>query len=300
MIKNDRWIKSKCMPPLASVSYLRSNGLGTLEHMANASITETHFRDSVKIYGDPFTNLDEAVKKEMDRIGAHPDGQIVSLTSDIEMEQFKPMIEPFLPMQVRTLGQDRHLKMLAMPSRTGAEALAKLGADFNGDHEFENSKIISKGLTSFGYDVSLSGEFAIFTNVNSAIIDPLNFDDEKTLHHVSSDDYVVLPPNSYLLCRTKEYFRIPRDVLVLCVGKSTYARCGAIVNVTPIEPGFEGNVVIEVSNSTNLPLKIYADQGIAQFLFFQSNEECETSYADRNEGKGGKYQGQTGITTARS
>lgn len=160
--------------------------------------------------------------------------------------------------------------------------------------------VISYGTSSYGYDVSLSEEFKLFTNLNSAVIDPKRFDeaclvDAKVHTDETGDRYVILPPNSYLLGRTVEFFRIPRKVTVLAVGKSTYARAGAIVNVTPIESEFEGNVVIEISNSTNLPLKIYANEGIAQFLFFESDEECITSYADRK----GKYMGQTGVTLSK-
>lgn len=163
-------------------------------------------------------------------------------------------------------------------------------------------KIISKGVSSYGYDVSLSEEFKIFTNINSSIIDPKRFDEQKCLidatlqiDEENGDKYVILPPNSYLLGRTNEYFHIPRDITVVCLGKSTYARVGAIVNVTPIEAGFEGHVVIEISNSTNLPLKVYANEGISQFLFFRGDVECNVSYADRC----GKYMGQTGITLAK-
>lgn len=160
----------------------------------------------------------------------------------------------------------------------------------------EGRKIISRFQTSFGYDVSLAEEFKIFSNINSAIIDPKNFDDKclidgKIIEEPNGDKYVVLPPNSYLLGRTIEYFNIPRDVLVVAVGKSTLARAGCIVNVTPIEPGFAGTVVIEISNATNLPMKVYANEGIAQFLFFKGDRECRKSYADGNR----KYQGQTGI-----
>ena len=154
-------------------------------------------------------------------------------------------------------------------------------------------KILSSGTSSFGYDVTLADDFRIFTNLNSGIIDPLNFD-EACLHPFKGD-VCILPPNSYILGVTREYFRIPRNVMVVCVGKSTYARCGAIVNVTRSEHGVEGRGGIEISNATTLPMKIYANQGIAQFLFFESDEECETSYAD----KGGKYQGQTGVTLAK-
>ena len=150
--------------------------------------------------------------------------------------------------------------------------------------------VISYGVSSYGYDLRVSDEFKIFTNVNSTIVDPKNFD-ERSFVTVNSD-VAIVPPNSFALARSVEYFKIPRDVLTICVGKSTYARCGIIVNVTPFEPEWEGIVTLEVSNTTPLPAKIYANEGIAQVLFFESDEVCETSYADR----GGKYQGQRGVT----
>lgn len=149
---------------------------------------------------------------------------------------------------------------------------------------------ISYGVSSYGYDIRIAGEFKIFTNVNSSIVDPKNFD-ERSLVHVDAD-FCIIPPNSFALARTVEYFRIPRKVLTICVGKSTYARCGIIVNVTPFEPEWEGYVTLEVSNTTPLPAKIYANEGIAQVLFFESDEECEVSYADKK----GKYQSQGGLT----
>lgn len=186
--------------------------------------------------------------------------------SEEEIAQFKPMIAPFIPNQIREAGGNR---------------------------------IISMGTTSYGYDVSLSEEFQIFTNVNGAFIDPkrpnpktLVVAEVRTDEH--GDRFVWLPPNSYLLGRTIEYFNIPRNIVAVCVGKSTYARAGVQVNVTPIEPGFQGHVVIEISNGTSLPVKIYANEGISQFMFHQGTEDCETSYADR----GGKYQGQRGIVHA--
>ncbi|MGI4852724.1 MAG: dCTP deaminase [Janthinobacterium lividum] len=151
------------------------------------------------------------------------------------------------------------------------------------------SGCISYGLSSYGYDLRVSTEFKIFTNVNSAIIDPKAFD-EKSFVSVEAES-VIVPPNSFALARSIEYFRIPRDVLTICVGKSTYARCGIIVNVTPFEPEWEGYVTLEISNTTPLPAKIYANEGLCQILFFQSDEVCETSYADR----AGKYQKQQGI-----
>ena len=155
---------------------------------------------------------------------------------------------------------------------------------------FNNHRILSYGTSSFGYDVRCSNQFKIFTNINSTIVDPKNFDTNNFVDVES--DVCIIPPNSFALACTLEYFRIPRDVLVICLGKSTYARCGIIVNVTPLEPEWEGHVTLEFSNTTPLPAKIYANEGVAQMLFLQSNEECEVSYRDRD----GKYQGQRGVT----
>ena len=179
---------------------------------------------------------------------------------DLQKEGWVPMIEPFERYQVR---------------------------------ERNGEKVISYGTSSYGYDVRCANEFKIFTNINSAIIDPKNFD-AKSFVDVKSD-VCIIPPNSFALARTVEYFRIPRNVLTVCLGKSTFARCGIIVNVTPLEPEWEGHVTLEFSNTTNLPAKIYANEGVAQMLFFQSDEDCETSYADR----GGKYMGQTGVVVPR-
>jgi dCTP deaminase len=153
-----------------------------------------------------------------------------------------------------------------------------------------NGKIISYGTSSYGYDVRCAGEFKIFTNINSTIVDPKNFDSGSFVD--LSSDVCIIPPNSFALARTVEYFRIPRNVLTICLGKSTYARCGIIVNVTPLEPEWEGHVTLEFSNTTTLPAKIYANEGVAQMLFLESDEVCEVSYKDR----GGKYQGQKGVT----
>ena len=153
--------------------------------------------------------------------------------------------------------------------------------------------VISYGLSSYGYDIRVSNEFKIFTNVHSAIVDPKNFDPKSFVDF--HGDICVIPPNSFVLAQTVEYFRIPRDVITVCLGKSTYARCGLIVNVTPFEPEWEGFVTLEISNTTPLPARIYANEGIAQVLFFHADEICETSYADRN----GKYQKQQNIVLPR-
>jgi dCTP deaminase len=150
--------------------------------------------------------------------------------------------------------------------------------------------VISYGVSSYGYDVRIASDFKIFTNINSTIVDPKNFDSRSFVDFVG--DVCVIPPNSFALARTVEYFRIPRNVIVIALGKSTYARCGIILNVTPLEPEWEGIVTLEVSNTTPLPARIYANEGIAQMLFFESDEECEVSYADKK----GKYQGQKSLT----
>ena len=189
---------------------------------------------------------------------------------------FKPMIEPFESGQVRVK--------------------KPYSAEFDTDLLLNRGKIISYGTSSYGYDVRCAPEFKIFTNINSAIVDPKNFDERAFVEF--SGDRCIIPPNSFILARSVEYLRIPRDVLVVCVGKSTYARVGIVCNVTPLEPEWEGHITLEFSNTTNLPAVMYANEGCAQLLFFQadSNDICETSYADR----GGKYQGQTGVTLPRT
>ncbi|MCB9989595.1 MAG: dCTP deaminase [Rhodospirillales bacterium] len=152
---------------------------------------------------------------------------------------------------------------------------------------------ISFGLSSYGYDARCSDEFMIFTNVDNAVVDPKDFSHQSFVERKT--DVCVIPPNSFVLTRTVEYFKIPDDVLVICLGKSTYARCGLIVNVTPLEPGWEGHVTLEISNTTPLPAKVYANEGVAQFLFFKGSSPCETSYASRS----GKYMGQRGVTLPR-
>lgn len=156
--------------------------------------------------------------------------------------------------------------------------------------EVNGQRVVSFGTSSYGYDIRCSDEFKLFTNLNSTIVDPKNFDSNSFVDLKAP--VCIIPPNSFALARTVEYFRIPRNVLTICLGKSTYARCGIIVNVTPFEPEWEGFVTLEFSNTTPLPAKIYANEGVAQVLFFESDEDCETSYKDR----GGKYQGQHGVT----
>ncbi|MEM7465753.1 MAG: dCTP deaminase [Pseudomonadota bacterium] len=154
----------------------------------------------------------------------------------------------------------------------------------------DGSRVISYGTSSYGYDIRCAPEFKVFTNIHSAVVDPKKFDSESFVD--INQDVCVIPPNSFALARTVEFFRIPRNILTICLGKSTYARCGIIVNVTPLEPEWQGYVTLEFSNTTPLPAKIYANEGVAQVIFLESDEDCETSYADR----GGKYQNQSGVT----
>ncbi len=171
--------------------------------------------------------------------------------------------------------------------------IRKMAADYRMIEPFEEkqvrNQVISYGVSSYGYDIRVATEFKIFTNVFGATVDPKHFDPKSMVDFVG--ETCVIPPNSFALARTVEYFRIPRSVLTICIGKSTYARCGIIVNVTPFEPEWEGFVTLEISNTTPLPAKIYANEGIAQVLFFEADEECETSYADKK----GKYQKQQSI-----
>ena len=260
-IKSDNWIRTQCERP----THVIQHATGSIE-FASEPFTSTQqlIKHNQNLLLD--LNQKDSLNLSIDIINKTKDGNSILSNSLIRaitekaLNIWKPMIEPFINRPIR---------------------------------ENNGKKIISYGLSGFGYDVRLSNKFKVFTNINSSIIDPLNPSDDFYVDF--EGEYCILPPNSYLLGHTIEYFRIPKDVLVLCIGKSTYARLGAIVNCTPIEPEFYGQIVIEISNSTNLPLKVYANQGIAQFLFFQSDENCHVSYKDKD----GKYQNQLGITKAR-
>jgi len=184
-----------------------------------------------------------------------------------------------------------------VPSIKADRWIKKMALEHGMIEPFEDRQIregvVSYGLSSYGYDIRVADEFKVFTNINSTVVDPKHFD-ARSFVDIRAD-VCIIPPNSFALAKTVEYFRIPRDVLTVCVGKSTYARCGLIVNVTPFEPEWEGYVTLEISNTTPLPAKVYANEGIAQVLFFQSDEVCEVSYADKK----GKYQGQQGLTLPR-
>lgn len=258
-IKPDRWIRRKSTPPTHAL-YVRP-GSSDIKELAWEG--NTHAKEQLEDLEQRFWTVR---LKDTD-----------PLVCD-----FKPMISPFEPGQVRRMDPDKFNSKL--DEMCDAEATMYQLDNPNAD------KIISYGTSSYGYDVRCADEFKIFTNINSSVIDPKNFDDKCFVDFKGS--VCIIPPNSFVLARTVEYFRIPRNVLTICLGKSTYARCGIIVNVTPLEPEWEGHVVLEFSNTTNLPAKLYANEGVAQFLFFESDEECEISYKDR----GGKYQGQRGIT----
>jgi dCTP deaminase len=191
------------------------------------------------------------------------------------------MITPFEPALVRTKETTKTHKVLIPVSK-----------GHNEEEQYEeliDEKVISYGLSSYGYDVRCSNKFKLFTDINSSVIDPKNFKEENFID--IEGDYCIIPPNSFALSNTIETFKMPKDVIAIVLGKSTYARCGLVVNCTPIEPGWKGQVTLEFSNTTRSPIKVYANEGVAQFLFFRGNE-CHTSYGDRN----GKYQNQMGIT----
>lgn len=253
-IMSDSWIRAQCERP----THIVMKSSGGVEY---ASFPFTNFQQGLlnlkELYSElNITNVTDPNNKK----------SLLNFKNDIrpitpeELSRWKPMIYPYFDKNVR---------------------------------EVEGQKIVSYGVSSYGYDVRLSDRFKLFTNVNATVIDPLNPPDDCFVDF--QGPYCIIPPNSYMLGYTMETFCIPDDVSVVCLGKSTYARLGAIINVTPIEAEFEGNVVIEISNSTPLPLKVYANQGIAQFQFFQGDQRCRTTYRERN----GKYQGQTGITTAK-
>lgn len=261
-IKSDRWIRRQSMLPTFMVTeqYIETNFTGELTLKVGKKEYATHAsEDEIK-----------ACLVDVSKTTFTPVVGIIDYRplTDEEKASFKPMIEPFEP------GQVRSRKVEDVQSSTRGHVV------------YEEQKVVSWGTSSYGYDVRCADEFKIFTNINSCIVDPKNFDNNSFVDF--KGDVCIIPPNSFALARTVEYFRIPRNVLTVCLGKSTYARCGIIVNVTPFEPEWEGYVTLEFSNTTPLPAKIYANEGCAQVLFFESDEQCDVSYKDR----GGKYQGQ--------
>lgn len=277
-ILNDRQIRQLCLVP--THSSVSNNQRRTLYSLVGEELycLEDGYREDTRFEGG-LTKALVGLQKltSAQQRGYTKDGGVVPQTDD----EWGRMIFPFEPGQVRTRAVfSRQAVIDKLMGQAPSEPLIT-----------DQQKIISYGTSSMGYDVRLGDTFKIFTNVNSAIIDPLNMPDTAYVDH--KGDFVIIPPNSYVLGPTIEYFRMPEDTIAICVGKSTYARAGCAINVTPIEPGFEGNVVIEIANQTPLPMKVYANMGIAQFMFFRG-EPCEISYAKR----AGKYQGQQGIQTA--
>lgn len=281
MILNDRAIRSLCLVPTHQHYNSHNNDRQLYARVGDAlySVNSGHCYDFDEY--DQKLNL-QALTPEQACGYASGGGTVPDTTVMKNPEEHAQltarmawgrMIYPFEPDQVRMLE-------------------IEIPHERDGTSRTEYKKIISYGTSSMGYDVRLGRKFKIFTNVNGAVIDPLNMSDESYVDR--EGDFVLIPPNSYVLGHTIEYFRMPEDVVAICVGKSTYARAGCAINVTPIEPGFEGQVVIEIANQTPLPMKVYANMGIAQFMFFRG-DPCEISYAKR----AGKYQGQMGITTAR-
>ncbi len=264
MIKSDNWIRQMCQLPThrfekqnGVVDYISKPFSPHQERVEAATAARKALMSCTVIGGE---------ERENKQLFEPLIETIVVITDDNAPNQpWEPMIFPFLPESIK---------------------------------KCENGhKAISSGISSYGYDVRLSSELRIFTNLNSVMIDPYDINEKCYVDaDIKLDEknrkYAILPPNSFLLGRTMEYFNIPSDVLVIALGKSTWARAGVGVTITPIEPGFKGEVVIEVANFTNLPVKIYTEVGISQFIFFQSDERCQVSYGDRE----GKYQGQTGIT----
>lgn len=275
-IKPDLWIRRKSTPPTHAL-YVRP-GSSDIKELAWEGNTHT-----VEQLEDLERRFWAVRLKDTDPL----------------VRDFKPMIEPFESGQVRHKTPDTFEEFVSKLRLDKASLLNRTPALLRRNYdayliEFaKDSKVISYGTSSYGYDVRCADEFKIFTNINSSVIDPKNFDPQCFVDF--KGDVCIIPPNSFVLARTVEHFRIPRNVLTVCLGKSTYARTGIVVNVTPLEPEWEGFVTLEFSNTTTLPAKIYANEGVAQMLFFESDEACETSYKER----GGKYQSQVGVVPPR-
>ena len=267
-IKSDRWIRRMCTPPDGTW------GMGYSKLPVNKVGEQYVVREN----GLPLIMCNPNMRVE--------DCEEFTPYTDEQKAQFKPMIEPFEAGQVKVKHRYIHPDLPTWKADLELATQQRgCGPDVDGDTVLE--KIVSYGTSSYGYDLRCSNKFKIFTNINSTVIDPKNFDEKSFVDF--EGDVCIIPPNSFALASSVEYFRIPRDVLTVCLGKSTYARCGIIVNVTPFEPEWEGYVTLEFSNTTPLPAKIYANEGVAQVLFFQGDEVCETSYKDR----AGKYMNQS-------
>jgi dCTP deaminase len=265
-ILSDRQIRELCEKPVGEFRYTDSRG-GAVTQKKRVQIYADQLVHGYRQHFDAYAEKHGGKQIHGTRITLH------DVHSDVYRDHyrdFKPMIEPFSPYQVRT--------------RSVCVHNATDGSD---NDRYEDERIVSYGLTSFGYDVRCGREFKIFTNINSTVIDPKNFDDKNFVDFVG--DVCIIPPNSFVLARTMERFDLPRDIVADCVGKSTYARCGISIMVTPLEPEWDGYLTLEFANTTPLPAKLYAGEGCGQIRFFRGSEGCETSYRDR----GGKYLGQT-------
>lgn len=279
-IKSDKWIRRQCTPP----SFMKKV---VVPHAIMASC-DVHLKPYME--WAPTHQTDDEILDEIRTFWDNPEvgtKDFRPLTKE-EIKAFEPMISPFEPNLVRKhlIKQAHHHEgtfgLMAQPKDSRI-----IDADlYPESNAYKTEKVVSYGTSSYGYDIRCAPSFKVFTNINSTVVDPKNFDDKNYVD--VHGDYCIIPPNSFALARTVEYFRIPRNVLAICLGKSTYARCGIIVNVTPLEPEWEGYLTLEFSNTTPLPAKVYAGEGCAQLLFFESDEDCETSYKDR----GGKYQNQ--------
>lgn len=260
-IRADNWIRQMCETP--THTHIKANGV--IEHISEPfSLHQQRILKATEARRQLLSCTIMSEEQKEDKLLFDPLIETINPITAEELDNWEPMITPFIPTPEKYLN---------------------------------NNRVLSFGISSYGYDVRLAKDLKIFTNINSAIIDCYDLNYECFVDaNLKTDDkgnvYAILPPNSFMLGHTIEYFNIPRDVLVICMGKSTLARSGISINVTPIEPQFKGNVVIEIANMTNLPVKIYTDVGISQFMFFRGDEECIRSYAD----KGGKYQCQQGLT----
>lgn len=300
-ILSDTTIRELCEPSLRARTYeeLRKIVLNDEEALIRVC-RESDMAEQNKVSGQDrdLSNGDPLELESLHKYGLCR-SQVTLVVNELTESMFElqeyGMIYPFNPSQTREV----EMAVCHSPAMAEHAGYRVLNRDPKLGTQYHTKKIISSGTTSYGYDVSLSRSgLKLFTNQNSTEIDPKRFNAADCLTDAivncdmaTGEEFVRIPPNSYLLGVTPEYFRIPRDILAICLGKSTYARAGILINVTPIEPGFEGNVVIEIANTTPLPARVYLNEGIAQFLFFRGDKPCEVSYADR----GGKYQGQTGV-----
>jgi dCTP deaminase len=258
-IKSDKWIRRMCTPPEGLW------GMGSMQLPLNKIDGRWYIREN----GLPVLLRDPKMRVE--------DCEEFTPIDDEVRARFQPMISPFAPVQIRHKGGH-----LTEPPEDAPEPAFGEMVSWRTPLE----KIVSYGTSSYGYDLRCGNKFKIFTNINSTVVDPKNFDEKSFVDF--EGDVCIIPPNSFALAHSVEFLRIPRNILTICLGKSTYARCGIIVNVTPLEPEWNGHVTLEFSNTTPLPAKIYANEGVAQILFFQGDETCATSYADRQ----GKYMDQ--------